>query len=132
MAVPFPGVVVSKPGIQRDGFEPEGSGKTGNVSEQSNRPEVASPSGRVRVLFVTQKTSGVARRMESVVASLQTRNRSRVAVRVVDADEEPELVVRLGVRVIPAVVFLHDRRAVARVDGRATLEELEEVLTRCA
>ena len=102
------------------------------MSEQSNRPEVASPSGRVRVLFVTQKTSGVARRMESVVASLQTRNRSRVAVRVVDADEEPELVVRLGVRVIPAVVFLHDRRAVARVDGRATLEELEEVLTRCA
>ena len=85
---------------------------------------------RVRVVFVTQQTSGVARRMASVVASLQARNRSRVDVRIVDAEAESDLVTRLGVDDVPSVVFLEDHRAVACVSGRATLEELEELLSR--
>jgi len=86
----------------------------------------------VDVVFVTRQTSGVARRMESVVASLQTRNRARVAVRVVDADANPQVVSRLGVEEIPAIVFLRDRRAIACLQGRVTLDELEEILNACA
>jgi thioredoxin-like negative regulator of GroEL len=86
----------------------------------------------VDVVFVTRHTSGVARRMESVVASLQTRNRARVAVRVVDADANPRVVSRLGVQEVPAVVFLRDSCTVACLQGRATLEELEEILKACA
>jgi thioredoxin-like negative regulator of GroEL len=86
---------------------------------------------RIQLLFVTKRTSGVARRMESIVATLQTRNRGRVAVRTIDADAEPQLVERLGVRDAPAVLFVRDKRAVARLQGRVTLEELERVLEAC-
>ena len=102
------------------------------TTRMEDQQGVAPTSGPVPVLFVTNRTSGVGRRMESVVASLQTRNRGRVSVRVVDADAEPELVTQLGVRVIPAIVFFRDRAAIACVHGRATLEELEETLEHCA
>ena len=66
--------------------------------------------------------------MESVVASLQSRNRDRVAIRKVDADDEADLVAELGVGEVPALVFLHRGRGVVRLEGRATLEELEHAL----
>jgi thioredoxin-like negative regulator of GroEL len=86
---------------------------------------------RIQLLFVTRRTSGVARRMESIIATLQTRNRGRVAVRTIDADAEPQLVKRLGVRDAPAVLFVRDRRPVARLQGRVTLDELERILEAC-
>jgi thioredoxin-like negative regulator of GroEL len=85
----------------------------------------------VDVLFVTKRTSAIGRRMASLVASLQTRNRERVIVRFVDAEAEPELLSHLGIRTLPAVVFFHDRRPVACLRGRTTLEELQETLDRC-
>lgn len=84
----------------------------------------------VHLLFVTSKTSGVGRRMESVVASLQSRNRGRVAIRRVDAEEDAQLVERLGVHEIPALVFVRDESLV-KLEGRATLEELEQILADC-
>jgi thioredoxin-like negative regulator of GroEL len=86
----------------------------------------------VDVVFVSRRTSGLSRRMESVLASLQTRNRGRVSVVVVDADAEAELVARLGVDEAPAVVFLRGRRPIARFSGRATLDELEAALHAAA
>jgi thioredoxin-like negative regulator of GroEL len=88
--------------------------------------------GDVQLLFVTRRTSGVGRRMESVIASLQARHRGSLAIRRLDADVEPELTARLGVRSIPTVLFVRDRRTIACLRGRATLEELEQVLERCA
>jgi thioredoxin-like negative regulator of GroEL len=85
----------------------------------------------VQLLFVTSKTSGVGRRMESVVASLQARNRGRIAIRRVDADEDSQLVAQLGVSEIPALVFVRDENLV-KLEGRATLEELEQVLADCS
>jgi thioredoxin-like negative regulator of GroEL len=82
----------------------------------------------VQLIFVTRRTSGVGRRMESVVASLQSRNRDRIAIRKVDADDDADLVEELGVREVPALVFLHRGRRVARLEGRATLEQLEHAL----
>jgi thioredoxin-like negative regulator of GroEL len=85
----------------------------------------------VRLLFVTSPTSGPARRMESVVASLQTRNRHRVSIRRIDAEAESDLVTRLGVREIPTLLFVQDRREELRLEGRATLEEIERALEEC-
>ena len=70
--------------------------------------------------------------MESVVASLQSRNRDRIAIRQVDADEDTDLVAQLGVREVPALVFLRGDRSVVKLEGRATLEELEHALDACA
>lgn len=86
------------------------------------------PAFPVQLIFVTRRTSGVGRRMESVVASLQSRNRDRIAIRKVDADDDADLVEELGVREVPALVFLHRGRRIVRLEGRATLEQLEHAL----
>jgi thioredoxin-like negative regulator of GroEL len=91
----------------------------------------ANPPRRVELLFVTRRTSGVGRRMESVVASLASRNRDRVAIRKVDADSDADLVARLGVRDVPVLIFVHDDRRVLTLEGKATLEELERALESC-
>ena len=69
--------------------------------------------------------------MESVVASLRSRNRDRVVIRTVDADDDADLVAQLGVREVPAFVFLHGDRTAVALEGRATLEELEHALDAC-
>jgi thioredoxin-like negative regulator of GroEL len=86
----------------------------------------------VQLIFVTRRTSGVGRRMESVVASLQSRNRDRVVIQTVDADEDADVVAQLGVGEVPALVFLRGDRSVVTLEGRATLEELEHALDACA
>lgn len=86
----------------------------------------------VQLIFVTRRTSGVGRRMESVVASLQSHNRDRVAIRKVDADDDADLVAQLGVREVPALVFRHGDGSVVTLEGRATLEELEHALDACS
>ncbi len=86
----------------------------------------------VELLFVTRKTSGVGRRMESVVASLQSRNRDRVVIRTVDADTDADLVAELGVREVPALVFMRADHGVLTLEGKATLEELERALESCS
>jgi thioredoxin-like negative regulator of GroEL len=70
--------------------------------------------------------------MESILATLQTRKRDSVQIQRVDADVETDLVGRLGVDQIPTLVFVKDRRSVARISGRATLEEIENVLATIA
>ena len=84
----------------------------------------------VQLIFITRRTSGVGRRMESVVASLQSRNRDRIAIRTVDADDDADLVEQLGVREVPTLVFLQGDRNIT-LEGRATLEELEHALDAC-
>lgn len=93
--------------------------------------EATPASSVVQLLFVTRRTSGVGRRMESVIASLQARNRGRVAIHRLDADAQPELTARLGVQLIPTVLFMRDRQPIACLRGRSTLEELEQVLEQC-
>ena len=91
-----------------------------------------SGTAELRLLFITRATSGVGRRMESILATLQTRKRDSVQIQRVDADVETDLVGRLGVDQIPTLVFVKDRRSVARISGRATLEEIENVLATIA
>ena len=89
-----------------------------------------SGSADLRLLFVTRATSGVGRRMESILATLQTRKGDSVQIERVDADAEAELVGHLGIDQIPSLVFVKDRRSVARIGGRATLAEIENILAR--
>jgi thioredoxin-like negative regulator of GroEL len=88
--------------------------------------------GGMRLLFVTTRTSGVGRRMESILATLQARRHGGVDIQTVDADAQPELVGELGVDQIPTLVFVKNRRLVARICGRATLDEIERVLAAIA
>jgi len=66
--------------------------------------------------------------MESVLARLQVRERERVRVARVDADDRPDLVQRLGVQEIPSIVMFQDRKRFACLRGRATLGDVERTL----
>jgi thioredoxin-like negative regulator of GroEL len=90
---------------------------------------VAEANPNILVLLVTRRTSGVGRRMESVLARLQVRERDRVRVARVDADDRPDLVQRLGVQEIPTIVMFRGRRRLASLKGRATLGEVEQTLS---
>jgi thioredoxin-like negative regulator of GroEL len=83
----------------------------------------------VLVLLVTKRTSGVGRRMESVLARLQVRERDRVRVARVDADDRPDLVERLGVQEIPSIVMFKGRKRFACLRGRTTLGDVERTLS---
>ncbi|HEY7691854.1 MAG TPA: thioredoxin family protein [Gaiellaceae bacterium] len=83
----------------------------------------------ILVLLVTRRTSGVGRRMESVLARLQVRERDRVRVARLDADDRPDLVRRLGVQEIPSIVMFQGRKRFACLRGRATLGDVERTLS---
>jgi thioredoxin-like negative regulator of GroEL len=80
------------------------------------------------LIFFTRATSGPARRMESLLAHVGRKERDRLRVRRVDADEQPGLVRRFGVEQIPALVLVVDRKVTGRLDGRANLPQIEELL----
>ncbi len=85
---------------------------------------------RPLLLFFERRTSGPARRMQSLVAHFARKERSRLRVVRVDADENRPLVEKLRVDEIPSLVLVKDRRAVGRLRGRATGEEIEELIRR--
>jgi thioredoxin-like negative regulator of GroEL len=88
---------------------------------------VSTDSKPVLVFFRSQR-SGPARRMESQLAHLARKERERLRVRRVDVDERPDLAARFEVREIPTVVLVKERRAVDRIEGRASAPAIERML----
>jgi thioredoxin-like negative regulator of GroEL len=81
-----------------------------------------------RLLFFTASTSGPARRMESLLAHLARKERSRLRVSRIDVDASPELAELLAVTEIPTLVLVKDRRPVARLTGRVSAPQIERML----
>lgn len=82
------------------------------------------------LVFFTQSTSGPARRMESLLAHVQRKERNRLRVRRVDADEHPRLLEKFSVEEVPSLVLVVDQRVVDRIDGRANMPQIEQLLER--
>lgn len=80
------------------------------------------------LLFFTKRTSGPARRMESLIAHVARKERNRLTVVSVDADENTDLVERLSVDQIPTLVVLKDRSPVGRLEGRATGGQIDSLI----
>ena len=80
------------------------------------------------LLFFTKRTSGPARRMESLIAHVARKQRGRLTVVSVDADENADLVERLEVEEIPTLVLVKDRSAVGRLEGRATGGQIDALI----
>ncbi|HEX2112272.1 MAG TPA: thioredoxin family protein [Gaiellaceae bacterium] len=81
-----------------------------------------------RLLFFTASTSGPARRMESLLAHLARKERARLRISRIDVDDSPELARRLAVTEVPTLVLIKDRRPVARLDGRVSAPQIEQML----
>ena len=83
---------------------------------------------RPRLVFFCSERSGPARRMESLLAHLERKERQRLRVRRVDVDASPDLAERFKVEVVPTLVLVKDRKAVSRLDGRTSAPRIEAML----
>jgi thioredoxin 1 len=80
------------------------------------------------LVFFTSRRSGPARRMESLLAHIARKERSRLRVRKVDVDERPDLAERFRVEEVPALALVVENRVVSRLEGRATAPRIESML----
>ena len=80
------------------------------------------------LIFFRSQESGPARRMDSLIAHLARKERSRLRVGVVDVDESPEVAKRFRVESVPTLVLVKERRTVARLEGRASAPKIDEML----
>jgi thioredoxin-like negative regulator of GroEL len=83
---------------------------------------------RPLLVFFTSSRSGPARRMESLVAHVARKERQRLRVLQVDVDQRVDLVERLGVQEVPTLVLVMNRKAVARIAGRASAPKIDALL----
>jgi thioredoxin 1 len=83
---------------------------------------------RPLLVFFYSERSGPARRMESLLAHLARKERERMRVRRVDVEQRPEIAERFGVREVPTLVLVRDRKIVARLDGRVSSPRIEAML----
>ncbi len=72
------------------------------------------------LLFFSNRRSGPARRMSSLVAWFGVTQKKRLRVVQVDVDAHTELAEALNVSIVPALVLLRGDRVLGRLDGRAT------------
>jgi thioredoxin-like negative regulator of GroEL len=66
--------------------------------------------------------------MASLVAWVKVTQKRRLNVIDVDVDSNPDLVSALGVSELPALVLIKDRQVVARLEGRATGRQIDELI----
>jgi thioredoxin 1 len=66
--------------------------------------------------------------MESLLAHIARKDRERLRVTIVDVDERAEFAERFKVETVPTLVLVKDKRAVARLEGRASAPRIERML----
>jgi thioredoxin-like negative regulator of GroEL len=66
--------------------------------------------------------------MESLLAHVERKERDRLRIRRVDSDEHPELVDKFEVDEVPSLVLVVEQRVVARLDGRANMPQIEQLI----
>jgi thioredoxin-like negative regulator of GroEL len=80
------------------------------------------------LVFFWSERSGPARRMESLLAHLQRKERHRLSIKRVDVDASPELAARFKIDVVPTLVLVKDRKVVSRLEGRTSAPRIEAML----
>ena len=83
---------------------------------------------RPLLVFFGAAHSGPARRMESLVAHVARKERTRLRVTEVDVDEQPELAERFRVTTVPTLALVKDKRVVGRLEGRVSAPRIEQLL----
>jgi thioredoxin-like negative regulator of GroEL len=66
--------------------------------------------------------------MESLLAHLARKERSRLRVMRVDVDEQPHVAARFNIADVPTLVLVKGRRVVDRIEGRASAPTIESML----
>jgi thioredoxin-like negative regulator of GroEL len=80
------------------------------------------------LVFFFDERSGPARRMESLIAHVARKERGRLKVKRVNADAHPRLARKFCVEKIPTLVLVKGKVVVDRIDGRASMPQIERLL----
>ncbi|HEX3289815.1 MAG TPA: thioredoxin family protein [Gaiella sp.] len=80
------------------------------------------------LLFFSNRRSGPARRMSSLVAWVGVTEKKRLRVVEVDADDHRELAKALDVSIVPTLVLLRGRKVLGRLDGRVTGNDITRLI----
>ena len=81
------------------------------------------------LVFFFDERSGPARRMESLIAHVARKERGRLKVKHVNAAAHPRLVRKFCVEQIPTLVLVKGNVVVDRIDGRASMPQIERLLS---
>ncbi len=87
-----------------------------------------SDDARPLLVFFTSAKSGPARRMESLLAHLARKERQRLRTAKVDVENRPDLAAKFKIDAVPTLVLVKGKRAIARIDGRASAPRIEQML----
>ncbi len=100
-----------------------------HAGDESN-PTADEPGADPRplLLFFTSRQSGVARRMSSLVAWVSVTEKARLRVMEVDVEDNERFARALDVSAVPTLLVVHERRVLARHEGRATGQDIEELI----
>ena len=66
--------------------------------------------------------------MDSLVAWVRVTRKRQLRVVDVEASSNPEVVEMLEISVVPALALLNDGRVVGRLEGKATGDQIEELI----
>jgi thioredoxin 1 len=82
------------------------------------------------LVFFTSERSGPARRMESLLAHLARKERTRVRIMRVEVDDQPDLAAKFRVTDVPTLVLVKRKRVVDRIEGRASAPKIDAMLAK--
>jgi thioredoxin-like negative regulator of GroEL len=82
------------------------------------------------LVFFTSERSGPARRMESLLAHLARKERTRVRIMRVEVADQPELAQKFRVKDVPTLVLVKRKQVVDRLEGRASAPKIEAMLAK--
>ena len=114
--------------LQTPRFGSGGQGHTCRMWASGAAAGTESGSDVPTLVFVGRQACGATRRMESLVAWIKVTQKKRLRVVDLDADRNPELAHRLGVRKTPTLLVLRKGSVVRRHEGRATGRQIEELI----
>jgi thioredoxin-like negative regulator of GroEL len=97
------------------------------IHTRDDSPEQAHED-RPLLLFFMNRQSGVARRMSSLVAWISVTEKARLRVIEVDVDENYRFAKALEVTTVPTLLLVHERNVLARHEGRATGQDIEDLI----
>ena len=80
------------------------------------------------LLFFSNRRSGPARRMSSLVAWVGVTEKKRLRVLEVDAERNTRLAEALHVSAVPSLVLLRGNEVLGRLEGRATGTEITRLI----
>ena len=66
--------------------------------------------------------------MSSLVAWVSVTEKARLRVIEVDVDQNERFAAALEVETVPTLIVVHDRQVLARHEGRATGQDIEELI----